>query len=118
MAWDLKVFFAKQTLITKSKDIICDVFAFFIDFKKTFDRAKHQTLKQLSQWSGLDDRDMRLITNLYTEQKMISALTYCTLTSSPVLCIVHIAIRRRSLYLAYDFLQTPWRFWIEGVCFG
>ena len=48
-----------------------DLFICFIDYEKAFDRVRHEDLIEMLQRIGLDGKDLRLITNLYWEQKAI-----------------------------------------------
>ena len=41
----------------------------FIDYKKAFDRLKHEIVLKKLQEVGIDDKDLRIIQNLYYEQK-------------------------------------------------
>ena len=41
----------------------------FIDYKKAFDRLKHEILLKKLQEVGIDDKDLRIIQNIYYEQK-------------------------------------------------
>ena len=45
-----------------------DVFLCFIDYSKAFDNVKHTKLIECLQDIGVDDKDVRLISNLYWEQ--------------------------------------------------
>lgn len=55
-----------QVQIERSRDVNCDVFACLIDFEKAFDNVQPQKLIEVS---GLDDKDIRLLINLYAELK-------------------------------------------------
>lgn len=61
--------FGLTVLLQKCRDQRKDVYMCFIDYEKAFDRIKHPTLLQLLQKQGLDYEDIRLIKNLYWEQR-------------------------------------------------
>lgn len=61
--------FSLNVLIQRARDVNCDVFACFIDFEKAFDRVNHRKLLETLRQSGLDDKDIRIISNLYWKQK-------------------------------------------------
>ncbi|CAH2233182.1 jg13114 [Pararge aegeria aegeria] len=46
-----------------------DVFMCFIDYEKGFDRVKHDRLGALLRNIGLDGKDLRIVRNLYYNQK-------------------------------------------------
>ena len=46
-----------------------DMHICFIDYKKAFDRLKHEILLKKLQEVGIDDKDLRIIQNIYYEQK-------------------------------------------------
>ena len=46
-----------------------DVYLCFIDFTKAFDRVKHKDLMQILMELDIDGKDLRLIRNLYCDQK-------------------------------------------------
>ena len=45
-----------------------DVFMVFIDHKKAFDKVRHQDLSKMLEKVQIDDKDLRVIRNLYNEQ--------------------------------------------------
>lgn len=47
-----------------SRDDIYDL----IDYSKTFDRLQHNKLKDIMKTIGIDDKDLRIIKNLYWNQ--------------------------------------------------
>ena len=61
--------FSHNVLIQRARDVNCNVYACFIDFEKAFDRVNHKKLIEILQQSGLDDKDIRIIYNLYWQQK-------------------------------------------------
>lgn len=60
--------FTLQMLLQKCYDQRKDIFVCFIDLEKAFDTINHTKLIQLIQNTGLDDKDIRLIKNLYWHQ--------------------------------------------------
>lgn len=46
-----------------------DIYMCFVDFEKAFDMVRHEDLIRMLQGIGLDDKDIRLISNLYWDQK-------------------------------------------------
>lgn len=61
--------FGLTVLLEKCRDQRKDMYLCFIDYEKTFDRIKHTTLLQLLQKQGLNYEDIRVIKNLYWEQR-------------------------------------------------
>ncbi|KAL0279224.1 UNVERIFIED_CONTAM: hypothetical protein PYX00_000829 [Menopon gallinae] len=61
--------FAIQVLVQRCLDMNKDVFLCFIDYEKAFDRVQHEKMIQILQQVGLDSRDVRIIANLYWNQK-------------------------------------------------
>ncbi|RZF39012.1 hypothetical protein LSTR_LSTR014708 [Laodelphax striatellus] len=60
--------FGIQVLFQRCRDVNCDVYACFIDYQKAFDRVQHQKLADILRNIGLDDKDIRIIVNLYWNQ--------------------------------------------------
>jgi len=60
--------FGMNLLLQKCRDQRKDVFACFIDYEKAFDRVQHDKLVDMLRGVGLDDRDIRIIKNLYWNQ--------------------------------------------------
>lgn len=60
--------FGMNLLLQKCRDQRKDVFACFIDYEKAFDRIQHDKLIDILQGVGIDDRDIRIIKNLYWNQ--------------------------------------------------
>jgi Reverse transcriptase (RNA-dependent DNA polymerase) len=46
----------------------CDVYACFIDYQRAFDNVQHEKLANILKRIGIDDRDLRIIMNLYWNQ--------------------------------------------------
>lgn len=60
--------FAVNVLLQKCRDQRKDVFACFIDYEKAFDRVQHSKLVEILRQIQLDEKDIRLIENLYWGQ--------------------------------------------------
>lgn len=63
--------FSIQVLIQRARDVNADVFMYFIDFEKAFDKVQHDKLISILRESGIDDRDANIISKLYSQQKAI-----------------------------------------------
>lgn len=61
--------FAIQVLIQRCRDMCCDAHLCFIDYTKAFDRCQHETMVKVLHEVGLDGKDIRIIANLYWNQK-------------------------------------------------
>lgn len=46
----------------------CEIHACFIDYQKAFDRIQHNKLIEILKRTGPDDKDIRIISNLYWNQ--------------------------------------------------
>lgn len=55
--------FRVQILFQRCRDVNCDVN--FVDYEKAFDMVQHNKLIKVLQDAGLDDKDERIIINLY-----------------------------------------------------
>lgn len=60
--------FSIQVLFQRCRDVNCEIYACFIDYQKAFDRVKHQKMVEILKGIGLDDKDLRIIVNLYWNQ--------------------------------------------------
>ena len=60
--------FSVQVLVQRCRDVNVDVHLCFIDFEKAFDKIKHQKLLDILLNTGMDDKDIRIIANLYWMQ--------------------------------------------------
>lgn len=60
--------FAVQVLFQRCRDVNCDIYACFIDYHKAFDSVQHDKLISILEDVGIDDKDLRVITNLYWNQ--------------------------------------------------
>ena len=58
-----------SVLIQRCRDVNQDVHICFIDYQKAFDRVQHTKLIQILYDIGLDTRDIKIIENLYWNQK-------------------------------------------------
>ena len=45
-----------------------DMCTYFIDYKEAFDKVKHSKMIECLSKTGVDDKDLQTITNLYREQ--------------------------------------------------
>ncbi|KAL1448667.1 hypothetical protein WDU94_003512 [Cyamophila willieti] len=61
--------FCVQVLVQKCRDKNQDVYACFIDFEKAFDRVQHGKLIEILKKTNIDEKDARIIGNLYWQQK-------------------------------------------------
>lgn len=60
--------FSLQVLIQRCRDMNKDAYVCFADFSKAFDNVKHEQLLEILRKAGIDDRDIRIIKNLYWGQ--------------------------------------------------
>uniref|UniRef100_A0A8D9AT98 Craniofacial development protein 2 n=1 Tax=Cacopsylla melanoneura TaxID=428564 RepID=A0A8D9AT98_9HEMI len=60
--------FAVQVLVQRCRDVNCDVYICLIDYKKAFDRVQHKKLMEILKTCGIDEKDQRIIRNLYWDQ--------------------------------------------------
>ncbi|KAL1446457.1 hypothetical protein WDU94_005636 [Cyamophila willieti] len=58
-----------NVLVQKARDLKKNVYLCFIDFEKAFDRVSHVKLLETLKETTLDDKDIRIIGNLYWQQK-------------------------------------------------
>lgn len=63
--------FALNVLLQKCRDQRKDVFVCFIDYEKAFDRVQHEKLINILRGAGVDGKDLRIIKNLYWQQKAV-----------------------------------------------
>lgn len=61
--------FSMLTLLQRSWEVQKPIYVCFIDFEKAFDRVQHDRLFKYLETTGIDNRDLRLIQNIYWEQK-------------------------------------------------
>lgn len=60
--------FAVQVLVQRCRDVNCEVYMCLIDYKKVFDRVQHKKLMEILKTCGIDEKDQRIIRNLYWDQ--------------------------------------------------
>lgn len=60
--------FSLQILVERCRDVNVDVYLCFVDYEKAFDRVQHEKLLEILTKIGLDDKDVRIIMNLYWNQ--------------------------------------------------
>jgi len=58
--------FSIQVLFQRCRDVNCDVYACFVDYMKAFDQVRHT---KVLQKTSLDGKDLRIIGNLYWNQR-------------------------------------------------
>ena len=61
--------FALRMLCERSIEVQRDVYLCFIDYKKAFDRVRHEELMSILEDINVDGKDVRLLSTLYWEQK-------------------------------------------------
>jgi len=61
--------FGLQVLLQRCRDYNITVYLCFIDFEKAFDKVKHNRLIEVLHKHQVDDKDARIICNLYMKQK-------------------------------------------------
>ena len=60
--------FTLKNLRQRAIELKKDLFLCFIDYKKAFDKVKHNEMICMLDQIGIDDKDFRIIQNLYYEQ--------------------------------------------------
>lgn len=58
-----------QVLVQICQDIKMDLYVCFIDYKNVFDSVKHEKMIGFLENTGTDEKNIRLIANLYWNQK-------------------------------------------------
>ena len=61
--------FCFNILTQKQMEVQKDLYACFIDYAKAFDRVKHSEMVETLARTGIDGKDIRIITELYWNQK-------------------------------------------------
>ena len=61
--------FCFNILAQKQMEVQKDLYACFIDYAKAFDRVKHSEMVEALARTGIDGKDIRIITELYWNQK-------------------------------------------------
>ena len=59
---------AMRTLAERSIEMQKDIYTAFIDYEKVFDKVKHEEIIKELPSINLDDKDLRLLWNLYWHQ--------------------------------------------------
>ena len=60
-----------RTIIERSIEYDQNVYVCFVDFEKAFDRVKWKYLIEILEKIGVDERDIKLIQDLYSKQKAV-----------------------------------------------
>uniref|UniRef100_A0A8D8T8A4 Craniofacial development protein 2 n=1 Tax=Cacopsylla melanoneura TaxID=428564 RepID=A0A8D8T8A4_9HEMI len=63
--------FSVQVLVQRCRDVNCNFFVCLIDYKKAFDRVKHDKMIEVLTKTGIDTKDLKIITNLYWNQTAV-----------------------------------------------
>ena len=63
--------FSIQVLFQRCRDMNYDIYACFIDYQKAFDRVQHYKMIEVLKNVGIDDKDLRIISNLYWNQTAV-----------------------------------------------
>ena len=61
--------FTLRVITERAIEVQKDVFACFVDYEKAFDMVKHEDLFNMLKTLDLDGKDLRLLRNLYWNQK-------------------------------------------------
>lgn len=57
--------FSLQVLFQRYRDVNCNVFVCLLDYQKAFDHVRHDIMIRILKEIGIDERDLRIIANLY-----------------------------------------------------
>ena len=57
--------FVLKMLCERAIEVKQDLYITFIDYRKAFDKVKHKDLLKMLQDVGIDNKDLRVIRNLY-----------------------------------------------------
>ena len=68
--------FTLQTLMERSIEVQKDLYLCFIDYSKAFDKVKHENLFKILTQLQVDSKDLRILQNLYWEQKAAIRIDY------------------------------------------
>ena len=63
-----------RAVLEKMIAINKDIYICFIDYQKAFDRVYHQKIMEFQNYTEIDKKDLRIIQNLYWEQKAVVRL--------------------------------------------
>src|SRR5204862_8244908 len=58
-----------RTLMERAIEVDTDLYMCFIDYNKAFDKVKHQEIIKMLENIGIDGKDLRIIKNMYWQQK-------------------------------------------------
>ena len=61
--------FILRMLIERTTEVKHDIYLCFLDYKKAFDKVKHDNLFKILEKLDIDGKDLRLVRNLYWERK-------------------------------------------------
>ena len=75
--------YVMRTLSERAIEMQTPLFVCFVDYKKAFDKVKHDLIFQQLQEIGIDDKDLRLLQTLYYTQS--ASIRIGRTTSEPVL---------------------------------
>ena len=89
-----------ESCIEKQKD----VFMCFVDFEKAFDTVKHKQLVEILEKCGVDGADLRLLKELYWEQRAVVRVGDETSESVDIKTRFKTRVRKHTLQ--YKFLPT------------
>ncbi|KAK3758028.1 hypothetical protein RRG08_006609 [Elysia crispata] len=102
--------FCFNILAQKQIEVQKDIYACFIDYAKAFDRVKHSETVEALARTGIDGKDIRIITELYWNQK--AAIRVDLELSEPT--VIQRGVRQRcvlspylfNIYTEYIFRET------------
>ena len=60
--------FTLRMIMERAIEMQRDVYLYFIDYEKAFDTVRHEEMLKMLERIQVDDRDIRLIRNLYYQQ--------------------------------------------------
>ena len=61
--------FSLRMITERCLDVQKDIFICFVDYEKAFDKVKHENLLEILKNLMLDGKDIRIIKNLYWNQR-------------------------------------------------
>src|SRR5215469_3350916 len=62
--------FVLRNLAEKTLEVNQDLYLCFVDYEKDFDKVKHEDLTKMLERLEIDGKDLRIIKNLYWNQKV------------------------------------------------
>ncbi|CAF2034053.1 unnamed protein product [Rotaria magnacalcarata] len=95
--------FILRMIIERSIEVKHDIYLCFLDYTKAFDKVKHDNLFQILEQLDIDGKDLRLIRNLYWNQKAAMKVNNDT-SPRTVGCCSHIAAA--IWFLGYERYQS------------